>query len=188
MKFVWIDLEMTGLNQERDRVLEVGVLITDENGRPISPEKEWVLYQDEKILNSMDEWCTTQHTKTGLVELVRASKNTEKIIEGQLYTFITQHCTAQEGILAGNSVWQDRIFLARFFPKVLSYLHYRILDVSAIKSLVNAWYTGDPRLPYKKKELHRVSADIQESIAELLFYRANFFLQRDHAWGKKERA
>jgi len=166
--FVWLDLEMTGLNIEKDVILEIAIVITDHLCNIIYEGSSFVVHQSEAILQSMDDWCKKTHTESGLVADVQKSENTISFVQEELIKLINQFAPKKSGILAGNSVWQDRIFLAKYMPKVVDLLHYRILDVSSVKELVLAWYNI---VPFKKDDSHRALTDIYESMKELEYYR-----------------
>jgi len=170
--FVWLDLEMTGLDVERDVILEVAIIITDHLCNVLYLGTSYVIRQPENVLSSMDAWCTKTHTESGLVADVLQSPHSVQSVEQALAEIITQYAPNKRGILAGNSVWKDRLFLAKYMPKVVELLHYRLLDVSSIKELAFAWYTI---APYKKSDSHRALPDIHESIRELLYYKEVVF-------------
>lgn len=168
---VWIDMEMSGLDVERERVLELAVLITDGELCVVAEGPELVLHQPESVLATMDEWNTSHHGASGLTDAVRASRVSEAEAEARVLAFLAEHCAPRSAPLAGNSVWNDRQFLRRFLPRVDAFLHYRIVDVSSVKELVRRWQPAVfARLP-AKKDAHRALEDIKESIAELEFYR-----------------
>lgn len=174
--FVWIDLEMTGLDSDMDVILEVACVITDGELNILQAAPSSIIHQPEEKLNSMGKWCKDHHGKSGLTDAVSKSKTSITEAQDILMTFLKEHCLPNNGILAGNSVWQDRIFLQRYMPKVATYLHYRILDVSSIKELVIRWYPNDKNTEFKKSDGHRALSDVYESIAELDHYRKHFFV------------
>ncbi len=174
-KFVWIDLEMTGLDPSKDVILEVATIITDAQLNIIATGPDLVSCQPPDVLGRMNQFVAQLHQASGLIEKVKNSCVPLLEIEKQTYEFIKQHCDPDNAVLAGNSVWQDRRFLTRYMPKVLDFLHYRILDVSTIKILVQAWYPKDTQAFYKKSNSHRALEDIQESIDELNHYKKYFF-------------
>lgn len=176
---VWMDLEMTGLDAERERIIELAVLITDGELNLIAEGPDLVIHQPDEILGAMDDWNTRHHTASGLVERVRASTIDEAAAAAQVVAFIDQHVPPKERPpLAGNSIHQDRRFIRRYMPALDARLHYRMVDVSTIKELGRRWYPSihDRRPP--KNETHRALDDIRESIAELRFYRDNIFAPR----------
>jgi len=173
---VWIDLEMTGLDATKDTILEIATIITDSQLNILQEGPHFVIHQPDTLLNNMNPWVAECHTKSGLIDAVRASKNTLQEAGQQTLAFIQQWCQPQKGVLAGNSIWQDRAFLAHNYPELVAYLHYRQIDVSSIKELVNRWYPRhDPKV-IEKKDHHRALDDIKESIEELKYYRKHFFV------------
>jgi oligoribonuclease len=176
---VWIDLEMTGLDPNKDAILEIATIITNGELNIIASGPELVIHQSDKILNSMGPWVAEQHKKTGLTDASRNSKISLQDAQEQTLDFIKKYCTEKTALLAGNSVWQDRNFLARSMPKIIEYLHYRLLDVTTVKELVKRWYPHSPYAEFKKREAHRALDDIQGSIEELQHYRKYFFKTTD---------
>jgi len=173
--FLWIDCEMTGLNPNIDRLLEVAVILTDASLVPII-EKSWVIGCEESILAEMDPWCRVTHKKSGLYDLSMASLMTIKDVEDLLMQILLAYTTKKMTYFAGNSVYFDYLFLRSAMPKIIEWCHYRIIDVSSIKTLYEAWRVDGLQL-FQKKNTHRALDDIKESIQELMFYRDNFFLQ-----------
>jgi oligoribonuclease len=171
--FVWIDLEMTGLDPNHDVILEIATVITTaELTNPIQGP-HCVIHQPDAILNTMNPWCIEQHTASGLTDAVKGSTTTLQQAEEQTLAFIKQHCSPQSGLLAGNSVWQDKIFLQNYMSSITDYLFYRIIDVTTLKELIRAWYPDHEE--FKKDESHRALDDIKKSIAELHYYKTTFF-------------
>jgi len=175
-KFVWIDLEMTGLDITKDVILEVAIIITDHNCNILYSGNSYIIHQDEKNLENMNDFCKDMHTKNGLIALVKNSETSLLDVEIKLTEIINKYIDKKNGILSGNTVWQDRTFLEKYMPNVLSLLHYRLLDVSTIKELGIAWY--GPHIKYKKKETHRALDDVLESINELQHYKKMFFKEQ----------
>lgn len=171
---VWMDLEMTGLDPEKERILEIASIITDPSLNLIAESEVIYVKQSEELIAAMDEWNTTHHTASGLIDKVRAVGISEKQAEQQVLDFISQHTREGKSPLSGNSVGQDRRFLVSYMPRVESWLSYRNLDVSSIKELAIRW-RPDIAGKVKKKEVHRALDDIKESIEELKFYREHFF-------------
>ncbi len=171
----WIDLEMSGLDPERERILELACLITDSELNILAEGPEFVLHQDEKLLAQMDEWNQKHHAESGLIDRVRKSKTKEAEVEAQLLEFLGRHVSNRESPVAGNSVHQDRRFLSRYLPRVDEYLHYRNVDVSTIKELCRRWYPKVYEDAPAKRQAHRALEDIYESIAELRYYRDHIF-------------
>ncbi len=175
-RLVWVDLEMTGLDPRTDRIIEIASLITDSELNIIAKGPELVIYEPKESFAKMDDWNQKQHKKSGLWDLVVASKMSRE--EAGLLTldFIKTHTAPKQGILAGNSIWQDRRFIQKSWPSILDHLHYRLLDVSAIKLISQFWY---PNKTFKKKDGHRSLSDIMESLAELAYYRTQLFKTTD---------
>ncbi|MFB9886512.1 oligoribonuclease [Balneatrix alpica] len=175
---VWMDLEMTGLNPDVDRILELAVIITDQDLNVVVEGPVWAVHQPPEVLAAMDEWCTRTHGESGLTARVEASRISEAQLEQELLAFLQQHVTQGSSPLCGNSIWQDRRFIAKYLPQVDTWLHYRLIDVSTLKELAKRW---QPQLPagFKKTGAHLALADIQESIAELRYYRQNWLLPQE---------
>uniref|UniRef100_A0ABD2WZS9 Probable oligoribonuclease n=2 Tax=Trichogramma TaxID=7490 RepID=A0ABD2WZS9_9HYME len=174
-RIVWIDMEMTGLDVETDRILEVACLITDEHLNIVSDEFCKILYQPDSLLNNMDEWCTKTHRQTGLIELSRKSKEDEKSVSDSLLHFMMKYIPKGKCPMAGNSVYMDRLFLRKYMSSANDYMHYRIIDVSSIKEVVRRWKPEIYNSAPSKDLCHRALDDIKESIQELDFYRKNVF-------------
>lgn len=172
---VWIDLEMTGLDPERNRIIEAAVLITNGNLEILAEGPSLVIHQPEEVLAEMDDWNQRHHKASGLLPRVRESTLSESEAEAQLLEFIKQHVPEREAPLAGNSVHQDRRFLAKQMPAFEAYLHYRIVDVSSVKELVARWYPDAYAGRPGKRGSHRALDDIRESIQELAYYRKSAF-------------
>jgi len=168
---VWVDMEMTGLQPDSDRVIEIAVLVTDPQLNVVAAGPVLVVHQPDEVLDAMDAWNKSTHAKTGLIERVRASSLTEADVERQALEFLAAHVPANASPLCGNSICQDRRFLARWMPRLEAHFHYRNLDVSTLKELVRRW---KPELKgFSKEGKHEALADILESIEELKFYRKN---------------
>jgi oligoribonuclease len=170
---VWIDMEMSGLVPERDRIIEVAMVVTDSALNTIAEAPVYVIHQSDEVLDGMDAWNKSTHGKSGLIEKVRASTLTDSDAEQALLAFLKQHVPPQTSPLCGNTVHQDRRFMFRYMPLLEAYLHYRILDVSTLKELARRWR---PELlaGFRKAQAHTALADIQESIDELAYYREHF--------------
>jgi len=164
---------MTGLDPERMVIIEIASIVTDGELNIIAEGPNIAINYPEEILNGMDEWSRTHHTASGLLERVRASRYDCIQAERETIEFLQRHCRKDESPLAGNSIWQDRRFLARHMPELEGFFHYRIVDVSSIKELVYRWYPSLP--PYEKKKSHMALEDIYESINELKYYREYVF-------------
>jgi oligoribonuclease len=170
---IWIDLEMTGLDPQRDYIIEVATIITDNQLRLLAEGPVLAIHQSEAVLLAMDEWNTKQHTKSGLVERVRNSPYTTKDAEQMTLEFVRQYVQNAASPMCGNSICQDRRFLYRLMPELERYFHYRNLDVSTVKELTRRWA---PRLkPFEKDSSHLALDDIRASIDELRYYRQHIF-------------
>ena len=167
---IWIDMEMTGLQPDSDRIIEIALLVTDAQLVTIAEGPVLVLHQPDEVLEAMDTWNKSTHKKSGLIDRVRASRMSEAAAERAALEFLEQHVPANASPMCGNSICQDRRFLARWMPRLESHFHYRNLDVSTLKELVRRW---KPELlkGFTKEGKHEAMADILESIEELKFYR-----------------
>lgn len=168
---VWIDMEMSGLVPERDRVLEVAILVTDSQLALVAEGPVLVVHQDDSVLDAMDDWNKGVHRRSGLIERVRASTFDEAEVERRLLEFLSQHVPVSASPMCGNSICQDRRFLARYMPKLEAHFHYRNLDVSTLKELVRRW-KPEVAKGFSKHGKHEALADILESIEELRYYRS----------------
>ena len=171
---VWLDLEMTGLDPDRDVILEIATLVTDNNLEVIAEGPELAIHQEAESLVLMDEWNQRHHAESGLIARVQASEVSVVEAEAVTLAFISKHVPAGTSPLCGNTIWQDRRFLMRYMPTLNDHLHYRNIDVSAVKELARRW-RPDVLGAFKKANTHRALADIRESILELKHYRAHFF-------------
>jgi oligoribonuclease len=172
---VWIDMEMSGLVPERDRVLEVAMVVTDSELNTIAEAPVYVVHQPDEVLEAMDSWNRATHGKSGLVDKVRASTFTEAEVEARLVEFLRPIVPERVAPLCGNTVHQDRRFMVRYLPLLDAYLHYRIVDVSTLKELAKRW-RPDVLAGLVKEGKHEALADIQESIEELRHYRRHFLV------------
>jgi oligoribonuclease len=170
---IWIDMEMSGLNVEEDKILEVAVIITDPDLKVIAEGPVLVVHQEDNILDKMDAWNTATHNKTGLVDKVKKSKLNEFMVENQVIDFLKKYVNKNTSPMCGNSICQDRRFMAKHMPNLENFFHYRNLDVSVFKELAKRW---KPELieGFKKAGKHEALADIMESIEELKYYREHF--------------
>jgi oligoribonuclease len=170
---IWIDMEMSGLDPDANKVLEVAIVVTDANLNVVAEAPVLVVHQPDTVLNSMDSWNTSTHGKSGLTDRVRASRLTEAQVEATMVDFLSAHVPAGVSPMCGNSVHQDRRFLARYMPRLEAYFLYRNLDVSTLKELARRWR---PELlgGLVKAGKHEALADIHESITELRYYREHF--------------
>jgi len=167
-------MEMTGLIPDTDRVIEVALVITDGNLETIVEAPVLVVHQPDSVLDGMDAWNKSTHGKSGLIEKVKASVLDEAEVEAQMIEFLKEYVPAKTSPMCGNSICQDRRFLARWMPKLEDYFHYRNLDVSTVKELAKRW-KPEVAKGIKKHNKHEALADIYESIAEMRHYRENFF-------------
>jgi oligoribonuclease len=172
---VWIDLEMTGLHPEVDTIIEAACLITNTDLEIVAEGPDLVIQANPAVFESMDAWNKNQHTKSGLWEKVLASTITVEEAEERLLTFIKANARSRP-YLAGNSIWQDRRFIRKYMPRLDEYLHYRMLDVSSIKIVVDYWR---PKVVHQKRDSHRALDDVKESIEELKLYKDHIFLPRE---------
>ena len=170
---VWIDCEMTGLDPEKERLLEIAVVVTGPNLSPRVEGPVCVIHQSDELLNKMDAWNKGTHGRSGLIDKVKASTTTEEDAEAQILAFIKQYVSKNNSPLCGNTISQDRRFLVKFMPKLEAYLHYRNLDVSTLKELSKRW-KPDVFNSFKKQQKHTALADVHESIEELAHYREHF--------------
>jgi len=171
---LWMDLEMTGLDPEKEGIIEIATIITDGELNILEEGPHLVIHQPPRLLKAMDEWNRTQHGKSGLIEKVVKSKITVRAAETKTLQFVKKYCSPQKAPLCGNAIHHDRRFIIKYMPRLNAHLHYRNVDVSTIKALVDRWYPKHKDLP-KKKENHRALDDVLESIEELKFYRKTYF-------------
>jgi len=176
-KLVWMDLEMTGLNPDSDVIIEMATLITDPELNVIAQGPERVINRPAELFNRMDAWNREHHTKSGLWKKVIESPVTEREAEILTLNFIQQHISPKESPLCGNSIWQDRRFIAKYMKDLDQYLHYRLIDVSTLKTLGKMWYPEIIKSLKEKSSSHRALDDILESIEELRQYRSLIMLQ-----------
>ena len=167
---IWIDMEMSGLAPDIDRILEIALLVTDAQLGVVGAGPVLVVHQPDEVLAAMDSWNTGVHGKSGLVDKVKASTLDEATVEAQMLAFLAAHVPAGASPMCGNSICQDRRFLARWMPKLEAWFHYRNVDVSTLKELVKRW---QPEIAkgLKKEGKHEALADILDSIEELKYYR-----------------
>jgi oligoribonuclease len=170
---VWLDMEMTGLNPDTDRVIEVAMVVTDGALNVLAESPVVVVHQVDAILDAMDDWNKKTHGNSGLIAKVRASSVNEGAATEQLIAFMREHVAERVSPMCGNSICQDRRFMARWMPRLEAYFHYRNLDVSTLKELARRW-KPDLAKGVVKQGKHTALADIHESIAELRYYRDNF--------------
>jgi oligoribonuclease len=169
---IWIDMEMTGLDPEKDRIIEIATVVTDSNLNMVAEGPVFAVHQPDSLLQGMDQWNTKHHNSSGLVARVKASKVTEEEAEAATIAFLKEHVLSGKSPMCGNTIYQDRRFLCRYMPQLEKYFHYRLLDVSTLKELALRWapriYNG-----LQKESKHLALDDIRESIEELKYYRGH---------------
>lgn len=170
---VWLDMEMTGLNPDGDRIIEMAMVVTNSALELVAESPSWVVHQSDEVLAGMDEWNQKTHGRSGLIDKVRASTTSEAEVEAAALEFLRKYSGKGHSPMCGNTISQDRRFMARYMPELEAFFHYRNLDVSTLKELCKRWqpniYKG-----FKKKGRHTALADIYESIDELKYYREHF--------------
>lgn len=175
-RLIWLDMEMTGLNPLTDKILELAIVITDADLNTIAQAPIWVVHQTDETLAKMDDWNQKTHGGSGLIARVKASTLDEAQVQAQALAFIKTYIGAGKSPMCGNSIGQDRRFMAQHMPQLEQHFHYRNIDVSTLKELARRWhpavYEG-----FKKKTLHTALADVHESIEELKHYRAQLFIK-----------
>jgi oligoribonuclease len=172
-RLVWVDMEMTGLRPEIDRIIEIAIVVTDSDLNPLAEGPVLVIHQPDSVMDSMDAWNTATHGRSGLTEQVRRSRITEAVAQVQLIDFLRDWVPQGKSPMCGNSICQDRRFMARYMPELEAWFHYRNLDVSTLKELCKRWAPAVAR-GFDKRSAHTALADILESIEELRYYRDHF--------------
>ncbi|XP_027330511.1 oligoribonuclease isoform X1 [Abrus precatorius] len=175
LPLVWIDLEMTGLNVEVDRILEIACIITDGNLTKTVEGPDLVIHQTKECLDRMGDWCQTHHAASGLTKKVLQSTIIEKEAEKQVIEFVKKYVGSYTPLLAGNSIYVDLQFLKKYMPELASLFSHVLVDVSSVKALCIRWYPKDQKKAPSKANRHRAMDDIRESIQELRYYKANIF-------------
>src|SRR5690554_7446639 len=172
-RLVWLDMEMTGLDPTKERIIEVAVVVTEPDLSVVAEGPVLVVHQPEILLEAMDNWNKSTHGKSGLIDKVRASTLTEAQAEERMLEFLAQHVPAGKSPMCGNTIGQDRRFMVKYMPRLEAFFHYRNLDVSTLKELALRWKPEVDR-SFVKQARHEALADIYESIAELKHYREHF--------------
>ena len=172
---VWLDMEMTGLEPDKDHIIELAMIVTDSNLNVLAVSEAIAVHQPEEIMEGMDKWNKNTHGRSGLIDRVKASVINERAAELAMLAFMKPWVAARTSPMAGNSICQDRRFMARYMPELEAYFHYRNLDVSTVKELCKRWQPEIAKA-FKKRSAHTAIADIIESIDELHHYRSYFFI------------
>ena len=170
---VWLDMEMTGLDPERERIIELAIVVTDTDLVPVAESPVWVIHQSDAQLAAMDEWNKNTHGRSGLIDKVKGSLDDEAMVEAAALEFLQNHVPKGASPMCGNSIGQDRRFMVRYMPQLEDWFHYRNLDVSTLKELCKRW-KPEVAKGFVKKAEHTALADIRESIEELKYYREHF--------------
>ncbi|WP_296755863.1 oligoribonuclease [Thiobacillus sp.] len=173
---LWLDMEMTGLSPDTDRIIELAIVVTDADLNTVAEGPVLVVHQPDAVMDAMDNWNKGTHGKSGLIDRVKASALSEAEAEAQMLAFVKQHVPARTSPMCGNSICQDRRFMARHMPQLEAFFHYRNLDVSTLKELAKRWRPGLCE-GFKKASKHEALADIYESIDEMKYYREHFIRQ-----------
>ena len=170
---IWVDMEMTGLVPETDHIIEVAMVITDAELNVVAESPVLVVHQPDSVLDGMDAWNQSTHGKSGLIDKVKASTLNDAEVEAKMIEFLQEYVPIRTSPMCGNSICQDRRFMARWMPQLEAYFHYRNLDVSTLKELAGPWRPG-LKEGFQKANSHTALADIRESIEELKYYREHF--------------
>jgi oligoribonuclease len=174
-RLVWVDMEMSGLFPETDRILEIAMIVTDGDLNIVAEGPVLVVHQEDAVLDRMDAWNKGTHSKSGLIDKVKASTLTEAEVEIECLAFLKQHVKSSISPMCGNTIHQDRRFMNRYMPKLEAYFHYRNIDVSTIKELCKRWQPEVAK-GFSKQQAHTALADIIESVEELRYYREKLFI------------
>jgi oligoribonuclease len=173
LNLVWLDCEMSGLDPERERLLEIAIVITGPDLHPRVEGPVLVIHQSQEVLDGMDAWNKGTHGRSGLIERVKSSSYSEEQAEAELLAFIQKYVPKQISPMCGNTIGQDRRFLVKYMPRLEAWFHYRNLDVSTLKELAKRW-KPEVHSAFKKRQMHTALADVHESIDELAHYREHF--------------
>ncbi|MFH4977204.1 hypothetical protein AB6A40_003913 [Gnathostoma spinigerum] len=171
-RIIWVDCEMTGLDIRKHSIVEIACIVTEGDLKIVEEGPDIVIHQPESVLMNMDDWCKSAFEANGLLEKIRSSNIEMAEAERKILSFVEKYTKKGECPLAGNTVFMDRFFLMKFMPAFVNHLHYRVIDVSSFKEVINRWYPGSEKL--EKMKNHRALDDIRESIEELRFYRERF--------------
>jgi oligoribonuclease len=174
-RLVWVDMEMSGLFPETDRILEIAMIVTDGDLNIVAEGPVLVVHQEDAVLDRMDAWNKGTHGKSGLIDKVKASTLSEADVEAECLAFLKQHVKSSISPMCGNTIHQDRRFMNRYMPKLEAYFHYRNIDVSTIKELCKRWQPEVAK-GFSKQQAHTALADIIESVEELRYYREKLFI------------
>jgi oligoribonuclease len=174
-RLVWVDMEMSGLLPETDRILEIAMIVTDGDLNIVAEGPVLVVHQEDAVLDRMDAWNKGTHSKSGLIDKVKASTLTEVDVEAACLAFLKQHVKSSISPMCGNTIHQDRRFMNRYMPNLEAYFHYRNIDVSTIKELCKRWQPEVAK-GFSKQQAHTALADIIESVEELRYYREKLFI------------
>jgi oligoribonuclease len=174
-RLVWVDMEMSGLLPETDRILEIAMIVTDGDLNIVTEGPVFVVHQEDAVLDRMDTWNKGTHSKSGLIDKVKASTLTEADVEAACLAFLKQHVKSSISPMCGNTIHQDRRFMNRYMPNLEAYFHYRNIDVSTIKELCKRWQPEVAK-GFSKQQAHTALADIIESVEELRYYREKLFI------------
>jgi len=178
MRLIWVDMEMTGLDPEKERIIELAAVVTEADLTIVAEGPVLVVHQPDEVLAAMDKWNQSTHSKSGLIEKVRASTLTEAQAEATMVEFLSKHVPAGKSPLCGNTVSQDRRFMFNDMPNLERFFHYRTIDVSTLKELARRWRPALLK-GFEKRSKHEALADIYESIDELRYYREHFLKLQD---------
>ena len=177
---VWMDLEMTGLDPDKELIIEIATLVTDSDLNILEEGPCLAIKQSNAVLSRMDAWNTTTHGASGLTNKVMQSTISDSEAGKTTLDFIKQYCPPQTSPLCGNSIGQDRRFLIKYMPELHDYFHYRSIDVTSIKEVIKRWFPKGPKFP-KKSSVHSANIDVKESLEELIFYRKHYFSLNEEA-------